>query len=621
MQTVQRAIHPWAVFGWLGLVSLLGLPAPMAEAAAPPERALPESTVFFVKINNFKLFRDALSKSQYGQLWNDPSFKAFRDEFSQNLEDSSSAVKGKVGLGLKEILDLPQGSLAIAAVARDDANAQVARVVIAEMGENEKKTLGFLDRGTKQAEEAGAKVSTESFQGLTLHIALWPAKEQAKPDKDKEKDNEKEKDKDKDGPPPPLVWTNSGSTFYLGTDVDAVKDVAANREGRDRSLAATESYTKTQAKTDSSGAQVIWFIDAPRLIKLLLQRANEGAGNAQGQQIEVLARELGVFGLKSIGGCFTLGTGNFDSVNKIFFHAPRPVQGLLKVFSFPPITLRPEPWVPASVASYQTLSIDLNNAFDALNSVIDKFQPGMVGLLEQQLVGPNGGQPLNFKNDVFGPLGGRVTLITDYKKPSSTDSQRMMVAIALKNTKAFQATFSRLLELTGSAPQKREFQGTAIYDFPVDLPAVPGGGAGGQAMAARSVSIAIAKDTLFLANDATLLEQVLRPGNAALVDKAEFQSVAKEFPERCSALSYVRPDQSTRIYDLIKSGQIEKQVQQAMIQAGGGRDLPELGKIIPTDKLPEFSVLAKYLGFGGGSSIMDDDGFTLTGFTLRRANP
>jgi hypothetical protein len=619
MRTVQRAIHPWAVFGWLGLVSLVGLPAPMAEAAATPERALPESTVFFLKINNLKSFRDAISKSQYGQIWNDPSFKVFRDELGQNLEDSTSAVKGKVGLGLKEILDLPQGSLAIAAVARDDASAQVARVVIAEMGENVNKTLEFLDRGTKQAAEAGAKLSTETFHGLTLHIALWPTKDQPKPEKDKAKENDKEKEKD--APPPPLIWTNSGSTFYLASDIDAIKDIAANRDGRERSLATNESYTKTQAKTDSAGAQVVWFIDAPRLIKLLLQRANDGAANAQGQQIEVLAQELGVFGLKSIGGCFTLGTGNFDSVNKIFFHAPRPVQGLLKVFSFPPIALRPEAWVPASVASYQTLSVDIENAFDALNSVIDKFQPGMVSLLEQQLVGPNGGQPLSFKNDVFGPLGGRVTLITDYKNPSSKDSQRMMAAIALKNTKTFQTTFSRLLELTGGAPQKREFQGTAIYDFPVELPAVPGAGAGGQAMAARSVSIAIAKDTLFLANDATLLEQVLRPGNAALVDNAAYQSVAKEFPERCSALSFVRPDQSTRVYDLIKSGQLEKQIQQAMLQAGGGRDVPELGKIIPTEKLPDFSVLAKYLGLGGGSSIMDDDGFTLTGFTLRRANP
>jgi hypothetical protein len=618
MQTAQRAIRPWAVFGWLGLVSFLGLPAPMAEAAAPPERALPESTVFFLKINNLKSFRSAFGKSQYGQLWNDPGLKQFREELGQKLEESSSSLKEKLGIGLKEIFDLPQGTLALAAVARDDASSPVAGVLIADMGENEKKTLEFLDRGTKRAGEAGAKVSSESFQGLTLHIALWPAKDQAKDDKEKEKD----KDKDKDEPPPPIVWTHSGSTFYIGTDVDTIKDVAANREGRERCLAATDAYSKTQAKTESSAAHVVWYIDAPKLVKLLLQGSNNGGGNAQGQQSEVIAQELGVFGLKSVGGCFTFGTGNYDSLNKIFFHAPKPVSGLLKIFSFPPVILRPESWVPATVASYQTLSFDLDNAFDAVNSVIEKFQPGMIDLIQQQLVGPNGGQPLNFKNDLFGPLGDRITLVTDFKKPIRQDSQRMLLAIALENTKAFQATFSRLLELTGQAPQKREFQGTAIYDFPFDLPNVPAAAAAGGPAPIKTISVAIAKDTVFLTTDATLLEQVLRPGNAALVDSAQYQSIAKEFPERASGMTYVRPDESARLsYDMIKSGQFEKAIQQAAAQGGGGRDLPDLGKLLPTDKLPDFSVFAKYLSLGGGSSIMDDDGFTMTGFTLRRANP
>ena len=112
---------------------------------------------------------------------------------------------------------------------------------------------------------------------------------------------------------------------------------------------------------------------------------------ADAEQTEVLVRELGVYGLKSIGGCLTLGAGNYDSLTKTFIHAPRPVQGLLKVFSLPPISLRPESWVPATVASYQTVSFDLDNAFTALNEIANKFQPGMVNLVEQQLVGPNGG--------------------------------------------------------------------------------------------------------------------------------------------------------------------------------------------------------------------------------------
>ena len=126
--------------------------------------------------------------------------------------------------------------------------------------------------------------------------------------------------------------------------------------------------------------------------------------------------------------------------------------------------------MPATVASYQTVSFDLDNAFAALNEIVNKFQPGMVNLVEQNLVGPNGGEPLSFEKDVFGPLGDRITVISDFKKPIKEDSQRMLVAVALEDAKAFQSTLSRLLTLTGAAPQKREFQGTTIYDFDVQYP-------------------------------------------------------------------------------------------------------------------------------------------------------
>ena len=111
-------------------------------------------------------------------------------------------------------------------------------------------------------------------------------------------------------------------------------------------------------------------------------RGNEG----QAQQTDVLVQEFGVKGLKSVGGSFTLGAGNYDGLSKTFFLAPKPVQGLLKVFSFPQVALRPEAWVPATVASYQSFSWDLDNAFDAINELVNKFQPGILNLVEQQLV-------------------------------------------------------------------------------------------------------------------------------------------------------------------------------------------------------------------------------------------
>jgi hypothetical protein len=296
------------------------------------------------------------------------------------------------------------------------------------------------------------------------------------------------------------------------------------------------------------------------------------------------------------------------------------VHGLLKIFSFPPVPLRPESWVPATVASYQTLSIDLDNVYTAVNDLVNKFQPGMLNIIEQQLVGPQGGQPLSFQNDLFGPLGNRVTIISDFKKPIKDDSQRVLLAVALDNSKAFQNTLNRMFEISQAAPQKREFQGTTIYDFPINLPN-PNGGANVQGFKGP-ISLAVAKGSLFVTTDTTLLEQVLRPGNASLADSTTYQTVAKEYPEKASAITYVRPDESARLsYDLLKNGQFEKAIQQAANAGGGGREVGDLGKILPVDKLPDFSVFAKYLSLGGGFSVTDDDGFTMTGFTLRRSNP
>jgi hypothetical protein len=618
MHMAKRALRRLALVGWLGLIGTAISAAP-AIAAPPPERVLPDSTIFVFKLNDAKKFREAFRGSHYGQLWYDPAMKDFRDDLGLKLEDATKPLKEKIGLGLREVLELPQGPVTVAVLSRDDPKVPVAFAVIADAGDNKDKMADALAKATKQAEESGAKASQETFNGLTLHILREPPDDKAK---------EKGQEKGDDKPPTfSLVWTQSESSFYFslatpGSDVEVIKDLTAHREGRDNSLASNESFTRTQAKIDSAQAHVVWFLDVAKVIKLALKASSRG-NEGQMQQNEVLMQELGVNGLKSVGGSFTFGTGHFDSLTKTFFLAPKPVQGLLKIFSFPTARLRPEPWVPASVASYQTFSWDLDNAYEAINELINKFQPGMLNLVEQQLVGPNGGQPLSFKNDFFGPLGDRLTLVSDFKKPIKEDSQRYLLGIALEDAKAFQGTLNQIFQITQGAPRKREFQGTTIYD--VDMPNMPNPNAAGAQPFKGSISFAIAKNTFFVTSDTTLLEQILRPGGSALEENAAFQSFIKEIPESISGMTFVRPEESTRLlYDLVKSGQYEKAVQQLFgANARGPRpqQIPQIGKVIANEKLPDFSAIAKYLSVGGSYSLMDDDGFTMTGFTLKREGP
>ncbi len=134
-----------------------------------------------------------------------------------------------------------------------------------------------------------------------------------------------------------------------------------------------------------------------------------------------------------------------------------------------------------------------------------------------------------------------------------------------------------------------------------------------------TISLAIAKDTLFVANEPGLLELVLRGGGSSLSDNPEFQKVTKDIPAQTSTLTFAKSEEQARAsYDMIKSGSFEK-----ALQAGNANNpaMKDFAKLFNKDKLPDFSVFAKYLTQGGGYGVQDDEGFVQTSFTLRNSNP
>jgi hypothetical protein len=600
MRTALRAACRLAFSGCLAL-TVFSLAAAPSFAAAPPENVHPNNTLVFIKVNNAAGLRDAFSHSQIGQLWNDPALKPWRESMLEKLDDSSKALKERVGVTIRELVELPQGTLTFALVANDDPKIPVIGVLTADAGKNSDALEEVLNKATKHGEDAGSKVQAEDFKGLKLHILHSP------------------QEKGNDGANPPLVWVRNKNQFRITSDVDTAKDFIENADGRNESLATSESFTQVQKKFGPD-AQLIWYIDVNRLVKLLGQAAGNAQKNpAAGQQIEGMLQVLGINGLKALAGSVVLNTGNFDSLTKTVVLMPAPLQGVLKMFRTPNAGLRPEPWVPATVASYSTISWDLDAAFAALNEILNMVNPGILNVWEQQLVGPNGGEPLSFQKDVFGPLGNRLTLVTDYKKPIKEDSQRALLAVALSDSKAFERTLKKVIAMIGAEPKKREFQGTTIYDFELPNLAPPNGE---NNVLRGPMSLTIAKDTLFLSSEPTLLEQVLRGGGSTLADSPGFQEVVKEMPDQVSTLRYARPEEQARIsYDMVKNGGFTKALRNARPAAGA--DFNKLADLIEKDKdkLPDFEVFAKYLSSGGGYSVADDDGLTFTSFTLRNAKP
>ena len=316
-------------------------------------------------MNNAAALRESFRQSQFGQLWKDPALKDFKESFFERLDESGKGLKEKLGITFQELYELPQGTVAMALVRREDPKVPAALVLTLDVGKNLATTTDILTKATKQAEDEGAKVETQEFKGQKLHVIHPPKKKADKEDGKPQPPLEKKEDKEDGKPQPPLVWTNQGPLFTIATDVDVLKDVIANSEGRDNSLASYEPFVQAQKKL-GPGAQVIWYVDVVRFLKVLTSTGAATRGNpAQAKQAEAMFQVTGINGLKALAGNFVLNTGNYDSLSKTIVLAPSPVQGVLKIFQMPKVNLKPEPWVPASVFNYRTISWNLDAAYTA----------------------------------------------------------------------------------------------------------------------------------------------------------------------------------------------------------------------------------------------------------------
>ena len=549
------------------------------QTTVPAEKILPANTALAIKIEKMAALRKGFESSQMGQLFADPGMKAFRDKLDSVLEKPNEQLKEAVGLTVQELLTLPQGQVFVGLVPQSGEEVPFGLYVSADAGENAAKMAEVMAAVDKATEKEGNRVATEQVDGLTLHILRSK--------------------NDADGPP--IVWTQSGSTFHIASSVDLIKDMAASAGGRENSLASNEVYA-TVAKKLGDG-QMTWFMDAQQAFALGSQMAGQNGVDAETVAAQI--QQLGLTGLKAMGGRYDLDEPEYESVYKMFIYAPSPVEGVLKMFSMPAQDLRPEPWVPATVAGYQSTSWDLDAAWKAILELADTYAPGVMDQVEQGIAGAGDG--LKFKEDLIAPLGKRITTLSDFKKPITEESQRGVIAIALDDPKTFQNTLNKIFALANASPKQRSFQGTNIYDFDVPAEMAEQGVTG-------PISLAIAKDQMFITFEPSLLEQILRGGYPALAESPEFQAVSKHIPSQTSFLAFDRPEDGARsAYSMLGSDQFK-----AALQQGAPGDSDVIGELFDPKLLPDFSVIAKYLSPQGGYATQGEDGVLFTRFTVKK---
>ncbi len=563
------------------------LPAADSDSV-PTDRLLPRDVALYVSVPDVSDLKAKFAQTAMGAISEDSAFEPFKGELHKALGQLSEEWQQRIGVPLKDLFDLPSGEMALAVLT--PPGKKMSAVLFFDFGDSEKTVTTLLENVEKAFEEREATGDDEDVDGTK--VSVWTFKGEGQ----------------QQGPNQ-LVYFMKDTMLVLATDLATSKDVLARWDGKhSETFADNEKYNfileKCSAGKSDDDGLIVWYLDPMGLVRSVMTQL--AATNPQlGLAIGFL-EPLGVNGLKAVGGSLHLATDEFDSVSKSFLMIEPPTKGVLNVFQFPAIEQKPPRWVPANASLWVSANWDLAGAYKAIATLVDMFRgPGSTDAVLDQLAENEGGPKVHLKKDVIDAIAGRVQVVSEpgKKQGDATPQERLIVAIALKDAKKFQATLSKIAKTPGFPGTSREFKGATIYEM--ELPDFSGGAEPKQG------GLAVGQDQLLFSNDVTVLETMLRgdQDGDTLVDSPEYKRVAEHLPAKTSISTFSRSDsQLETLWDSAKNGQLSDQLSAIL------PNLPQLD----WSKLPEFDSIKKFLQPSGSYTVPDKKGVLFVGFGTKK---
>jgi hypothetical protein len=534
------------------------------------EALLPPETLLMLSAPDVPAMLDRLNSSATGQLFTDPKLQPVIRQLMDKVGEFSDAVTERLGVSLKDLAGLPQGEITFAIV--EKPARKLNGVLLLDYGDKEEIAGKLFEKMDEALTGNGAEHSTQKIGEMEIEVYKLAG--------------------GADNPIKTLAYFADEGYFVLATDVDALKSVLDRWNGdAKRSLANQEVFEYIMEKTNPGDeeAAIKWFINPIGLVQAgisLVQGQNPQAGLVMG-----MLPILGLDRLKAFGGTMDVGVGEYDSVSRAFVYVEQPPAGVLGLFQFPATDLTPPPWVPADAALYMGLNWDFEEAYLAVESLVDSFQgPGALRKILDNLAADEDGPGIHVKDDVLDNLAGKVLIVT--QPPADTEDEDappvppVMVSIAVKDAAAMQKTLDKAAKSDGFPGESRQFEGVTVYDLP----------AGEQ-----TVTIAVVGEALVVSTDPVAMEKMIRKeAPNPLANSPAYKAFVQHLPMATSLLSFQKSDaQAKSAYELLKN-QDNDQLE--------GIDL---------SALPDFSDIQKYLKPTISYTIPDENGALFIGFSLK----
>ncbi len=564
----------------------------LADEPVPSDRRLPKNVAAYMSLRDVTDFKSKFSKTLFGQMINDDALADFRADVVKHVNESSEKIEAELGVGLSDLLEIPHGEVAVAAVVL--AGGKLSGVVLLDFGERQETVQKLLDKAAESLADNKKRIEEEVDDTKIVSF-------------------QDEQGEGNQKPQAVAAYFIKDSFLVVGTHGAALKDVLTRWDGKhDRTLADNDTYRyildKCRDESSDAHPQAVWFLDAVTLVQsAIVSLPNLPPQSAMAMTAVPL---IGLDKFKGLGGTLDMARGEYDTINRTLIVLDRSDEGIVNMFQFDTMAMSPPKWLSSEWTSYMAVNWNAGKAYNAVETLVDRFTgPGTVSNAVQNLADSPETGGVHLKKDVIDQLTGLLHVVEDDgASGGKSTANGYLFAIQVKNAAKARATLTKIAAIPSLGKiTEREFQGETMYEIEIATGGDDDDDDDDEGDSGK-MAFVVTEGHLMIATDVRLLERVLRGvgDRETLADSADYKKIARKFPAKTNSIGFSRQDtQIKAAIDALK--------QLPLFGLTGGSDVLDLD----FSKLPDADLLKKYLPPSGSFMEQDQRGLKITSFSLR----
>ena len=650
----------------LVLLFIVALSLCVNAAPPPADQIFPDSTKGFFAIRNLEEFAEQWSKTQLGQLMNDPLMDDFKNEVRKQL---SERMEITFSISFDDISSLPSGEIAVGMIT---IPGQIPGYVLTmDVAGKRVETTEYLATLTQKFATGGVRTATETYREQTITVLTFPQPAEPLVPRGTKEDV-----------PTPIehrVYYMSIQDVLIVSDQSYLLRLFADRiadQNTAQPLAKVESYQVVMNRCtgdmpDGVLPIIHWYIeplDYGEATRTVLQNRSPVAQNRRDRpSIFTVLKQQGFDAIGGIGGVISMKVEEQETVYRTFIHTQKPYRLAMRMLDFPNHSnFAPPTWMPSDLARCTILSVDPLAIFDNFGVLFDAvIMPGEEGVWQDIVDGLKNdphGPKIDVREELIVNLGSRILGMSRYEKPITIDSESIVFAVELKSGQEA-AMLAGIEKLFGTDPEmqateyklykiwhRRPAEGFVEPDYEIldifnDKPSGSGNTAppavpqqANDAPADRDPmfpegGIVVAKNCLFISTNIEYLKVTLDRLDAeiksSIGDEAEYKMVNQIFANMGLMDKphffqfFARTHETLRpTYEMVRLDRMaQSQTLFAKLLNEVLSQQEETGirrQIIDGSTLPEFDKVQHYFGTAGIYGVSEDDGYFIKGFTQER---